>query len=490
MTTQIDRRIQHREQYSQLTSTDLLRNGIETERLEVIKIAQVQTEHALVDELHAQELGASMRLRRGQLTPITVRARLAERRGVVYDVIDGFHRTEGKRQNGDPDINATVVYGCSDEEMYDLRILAASSVRSVQFARIAQWITNSYSITPWAEKGISVTQAFNIAYQDSVSTNLTDQVSRDDIGELKGWIKNKCDRWGRPMGSVRIELQLVANSDPFLVKQVRSTSGGREAETTVTQLKLGTVVKAFPGEENYPIQRAILAFAIGNKIKVPEIAAIAEMLKGKIHPGVTEHELPGLIQGVYGELPKLDTTPKVSVRRTRRLLSRASEEAMAAAAPPKDSSVNLGEEEPDMDEMLAIEQALSKGHIPDNLPTIKNKRETFVLEEEGLVPEANESTLSTLRARIKELETKLDIALSGSTERQQVDLWWKDAHYLTPTEKFCLAKGFYGKEDLDRVAGVLRVPLVKVFEHMRNAFAKKHLSESLDGTSPINNSNS
>lgn len=476
MTAHADRRLQHREQYSHLTPTDLLRNGIETERLEVIRIGQIQTEHALVDELHAQELGASMRLKRGQLTPITVRARLAERRGVVYDVIDGFHRTEGKRQNGEPDINATVVYGCPDEEMYDLRILAASSVRSVQFARIAQWITSSYATTPWADKGISVTQAFSIAHTDSKNTTLSNEMSQDDVTELKNWVKTKCDRWGRPMGSVRIELQLVANSDPSLVRQVRNTSGGRESETTITQLKLGTVVKAFPGVENYPVQRAVLQFAINNKVKTPEIAAVAELLKEKVQPGIDESELPALIQQVYGEVPKLDSTPKVSARKTRRLLSRASEEAMRFSSPQNDASGLEGEDEPDIAEILAIEHALSKGEMPDDLPNIP-KPSLVNLEEEGI--EEDSPTLSTLRTRVKELETKLEIALHGSNEQPQLSLWWKDAPYLTPTERFCLAKGFYGKEDLDRVAGALKVPLVKVFEHMRNAFAKRNIAESL-----------
>lgn len=62
-----------------LSPLEIIRNGLEIERVEVIPLARVLTENALIDTAHADELGASMKQKRGQITPIAVRARLDER---------------------------------------------------------------------------------------------------------------------------------------------------------------------------------------------------------------------------------------------------------------------------------------------------------------------------------------------------------------------------------------------------------------------------
>src|SRR3989344_4881490 len=111
--------------------------------------------------------------------------------GIFYDVMDGFHRAEGRRMCDEKTVRATVVYACSDAEMVDLRILAASSVQSVQFPRLASWITQAWKQTEWAKKEIKVVQAFAMTMNDSDSSR-SKLLSNEDIPQVRDWVREKC----------------------------------------------------------------------------------------------------------------------------------------------------------------------------------------------------------------------------------------------------------------------------------------------------------
>lgn len=286
-----------------LSPRDIIQRGLEVERLETIQIAGILSEHAIIDVEHAADLGASMKQKRKQITPIAVRAREEEGR-VVYDILDGFHRTEGKRMTGETDINATVIYGCSDEEMYDLRILAASSVRSVQFARIAHWMTMSYEETPWAKTGLTVAQAFGIAVND-VSRSYNAKLDKNEIEQLKEWAKAKCARWRQALSSAYQILKTVAIADPDLVQKVRTATGGHSGKTEITQGKLSYVANAFPGEEFYPTQRVILEYGLEQRLEKDKVAIIVDALKGKVQPDTPDDQIKELVIAV-----NLDSAPE------------------------------------------------------------------------------------------------------------------------------------------------------------------------------------
>ncbi len=296
---------------SAFSPKDIIRAGVETERLEVIPLNRILTDSSLIDVVHADELGNSMREKRGQITPIAVRARINDKDGeITYDIIDGFHRTAGKKGNGDTAINATVIYGCSEEEMYDLRILAASSVRSVQFARIAEWITSSFAITQWAAKGLSVSQAFGMVVADRSRSNLV-EMNQEEMKGLKEWVNARCTRWGKTPSSIHQDLRVVANADPGLVKEVRIATGGSSRKTRISPVKLALVVNAFPGNLNHGVQREILHFAISNKLKMDDIRIIVENLRDKIKPGLAEEDIKKLINNV--QLDKRSSSKKPAI---------------------------------------------------------------------------------------------------------------------------------------------------------------------------------
>lgn len=277
-------------------------------RVEVIPLDKVITEQALIDDSHADELGESLITGRGQLAPIVVRARLDPTGEVLYDIIDGFHRAEGLKRKGGVEIKANVLYGCSDEELYDQRILAASSVRSVQFARIVEWITKSWETTQWSKKGLSVTQAFAKTVIDREKSRGVD-LSSEELFQLKEWVRGKCKRWGRRVGGTYQILNLVSNADPDLVRQVRLSGGGKDREGKITPDRLRIVVEAFPS--NFQAQRALLRLITERRYYAEEAVELVGKAKQLIPPEMSNEK------EIYETADRITIETKVSVKAGR-----------------------------------------------------------------------------------------------------------------------------------------------------------------------------
>lgn len=280
------------------TPLDLARKGERVQRVEVIPLIQVLTESAIVDVGHAQDLGASMASVRGQLVPILVRARESEG-GVVYDVIDGFHRTEGKKRQGDLTIQANVVYGCSDEEMYDLRILAANSVKSVQFARLAEWMHSSFAQTPWADR-ITVTQAFQMGIFKRKGSRY-EGIDTEDIAKIHDWVEGKARLWQRSISAIWTSLRLVDISAPDIVRDVRTASSGDERKRVTTQDKLKLVAGRFPGAENFEAQRAFIGYADQHRLGSEELHELLWRNASHIDVKTSKDEISAQITALEGQ---------------------------------------------------------------------------------------------------------------------------------------------------------------------------------------------
>lgn len=430
-----------------LSAAELLANNIEISRLETIATSRIIVEDSLIDLTHASDLAASMNGKRGQISPITARARFNDKGEIVYDIIDGFHRTEAKRLNGDPEINAKVVYGCSDEELYDLRILASGSVRAVQFARVAKWITSSYETTPWAKMGLNIYTAFSITQHNNVST-LSRNVTPDDVSELKAWVRAKCTKWGRPVGTVRNELLLIANSDPGLVKEVRNVTGGSEGETSLTQGKLGVVVKIFRKEPNFGIQRAILHFAIQNRVNVKEIEALTNTLVNKVSAGMSEEEARRIVEEVFPKLPRLAARSKTNITEDSPSLNEGLPDGI------EDEEFDFGNVSPN--------GKRAASHTP--LSAYFQMR-TAAYGQGDIYNEA------VLTARIQDLEA----AISASKVTSEEDTWWRSVPYLTPLERICIERGIYGAEDIDQLTRSINILPRQLESYITSALTKRHL---------------
>jgi len=235
---------------------------------------------------------------RGQISRITVRARLDN--GLIkYDIIDGFHRTLGAVKKGFSEIKAVVIYGCNDEELYDLRILAVNSVKSIQFSRLIQWIQLSFENSPFANLGINVSQAFAIASNDSEKSSVA-KLSPEKTRELKEWVKEKAEIWQRPIASIYQDLRIANISDPTLANEVRSVSGGSSGSRYTTREKLRRVSERFPGQENWVLQRAIIHFANEHQLQTKQIDAIISYFEKHSSLDISDEEqLKAIIKKEY-----------------------------------------------------------------------------------------------------------------------------------------------------------------------------------------------
>ncbi|MCX6817212.1 MAG: hypothetical protein NTZ93_05085 [Candidatus Beckwithbacteria bacterium] len=272
--------------YSLYSSVDLLKMGIVTERQERIPVDLIVQENALIDFQHAQNLAESMMGPRKQISPITVRARLANSLA-VYDIIDGFHRREGvsiieQLTNELQIMNTITLYGCGDEELFDLRVLAASSVKSIKFARMAEWMKRSFFSTQWEnarihelveQEKITLSQVFNLAQFDSSGTHLKLNLSQPEVIELKTWANKKSIQWDRPLSTLMFEMRTVELAAPDLVQRVRTGGGGKGGKGVLTKARLEAIVTHLHGD--WETQRTLADLAISRNILADDLDFLA-----------------------------------------------------------------------------------------------------------------------------------------------------------------------------------------------------------------------
>ncbi len=441
--------IREQSNYSSRSPQELIRAKIETERLETIPLAHVKTEHALVDESHAKDLGNSMKQKRGQISPIVVRARMEDNE-VVYDVIDGFHRTEGKKLNGDENINATVVYNCSDEEMFDLRILAASSVRSVQYPRIAQWISRSFDQTPWKEKGLNVAQAFGIAVNDSVKTRGI-ELNPEEIEDLKEWVQGKTQKWGKSIAGTYQILRVVSNADPDLVKQVRTSGGGKDRNGRITPARLQTVVEQFPGEKNFETQRAVLKVVVEKRLYAEETAQLVRDVQKHIQPGMSESE-------IYEVANNIVITHQVFPER----------DSQKDELGGWDASVDEFREKPHKKRTRASAKII-QAEVVEELRKHRDENKSLRKENESL-----KTKNAMLEDRLREQKAGTDTLGRLAT---RITEWIETATYLTKNERVCLERVFLMQENIDVVARSFNIAPMQVSKFIQSALYRKGVEE-------------
>ncbi len=273
--------------YSKYSSKDLLQMNVRTERLETVPISVITEEESLVDSLHATELAESMMGDRKQISPATIRARL-NGTFIVYDMIDGFHRQKGKKIieqiTGVPQfLDSTVLYGCDDEELYDLRVLAANSVKSVKFARMAEWMKKSFESTVWkngriseliSSEKITLSQVFTFTHFNKGKVRGLNVAEAD---ELKEWAFKKSKQWKKPLSSLIFDMRTVELAAPDLVQRVRTGGGGKDRKGVLTKARLDKIVEHLFGE--YEAQRNLANLSIDKNIVAEDLGILSKIYR-------------------------------------------------------------------------------------------------------------------------------------------------------------------------------------------------------------------
>ena len=257
-------------------------------RRETIPIRDIDMTEAITSPNHATVLAKDI-MKTGQNTPIVVRARLSEAdegqpQTIVYDVIDGFNRTAGLKDDDDHEkkIEAIVFYGMSDEEMYHQRLLAINSINSVRLARIALWVTKAYEFNSFAEQ-VNVADAFRYGSKAQRKTEIKG-VTAKEKRDLLEWVDSTSEHWGKSPEDMHTILKLVKHADPEIVKRVRLSDGRKREPDSITRGDLEMIVKYFPGEDNFTIQNAIARFLETNHLTKSELSILLKNLSNQQLP--------------------------------------------------------------------------------------------------------------------------------------------------------------------------------------------------------------
>lgn len=266
----------------QLTSQEILDLELRGKRWEIISLAQINMSVKIVDQSHVEDLGDSIFGKNnkgalGQISPIITAAfpNFDSNGSINYEITDGFHRTETFIQRGSPTIEAIVLYGISEEEMYDLRILAANSVKSTSFARIAEWMCRSFEQTKWfKEKGLTLLQAFSLCVQDTSGVRL--QLEPEETVELKAWVESKASVWGKKIPSIWNDLVIISKADPELVRLVRVGKGGGhgEGKGVINPARLRAIVNNLPVDSG--LQRTVAEAVIWGDLDAQKTDLLAQ----------------------------------------------------------------------------------------------------------------------------------------------------------------------------------------------------------------------
>ncbi len=238
-----------------------------------IDIDLINTEDVAVNRPHVKALADSITDERqrnhtesGQLTPILLGLVDGEEK---LSIIDGFHRTAALKEAGDSTVYATI-RPSTREDVIDLRILTARTHKAVQFARVVEWVTESWDRTEWS-KQISSVQAFML-YQTGSGRNLG---VRDSVPEIRSWVQHKCEQWQMPATSIRSILSTAVVADPTLVQEARQQNNGRALDY-ITPSHLTVIALGLPNK--FDIQRFVADKSKKHNLRVPQTRFLVSVL--------------------------------------------------------------------------------------------------------------------------------------------------------------------------------------------------------------------
>jgi hypothetical protein len=209
----------------------------------------VYSEDVPVDESHVKDLTSSMQAEKikngstGQLSAIL----LGQVQGFSqFPIIDGFHRNRSLQNQGVKEIFATIRPNCTWEEVTDHRILAAAtSHKSIRFARLIDWVDEAWKFSPWKDS-IKVSQAFALRFQKGM-TGKNMGIEKDQVKEIRDWVDKKCEQWHISASYIYQHLLIAQTVDPEMVKDARERSSGSSLDA-LTPLHLAAISKAIPNK--------------------------------------------------------------------------------------------------------------------------------------------------------------------------------------------------------------------------------------------------
>lgn len=434
-----------------LSAREIINLGIEGKRHEKIDTNSLVIDERLVDESHRKELVESMRGKRGQISPVTVRARLEGKNKIVYDIIDGFHRGSGFKEAGIEIIDAIVLYGCSDEEMYDLRVLAANSVRSVKFARIANWMQGSFKRSEWSKRGMSLSQILSLAVQDSSGVKL--KLSNKEAASAKEWAIEKAKKWGKTVGSIFFDVYIIENADPDLISRVRSTGGGSRGKGVLSPARLRSIVQIFP--KNYKEQNFLTELIISHNLNAQEISKIALSLKEDQGRNIIDRKL-------------LEKDPKSFLY--------FNEDNSQKSTELPDFEDDYFDEEEESDEIIVRPKKINKSSNIDNkeLKVVYKQNK----DESNIGYENKEVLNKKLTGLSEQVEIFQEILREKNGDNKSQENWYLLISGLTANERSFLKGVFRDNKDPDEILSQLNLTSNQVSQLFLSILKKRYITNT------------
>ncbi|KKR67578.1 MAG: hypothetical protein UU09_C0026G0013 [Microgenomates group bacterium GW2011_GWA2_40_6] len=289
--------------------------GTRIERTEKIPVGSLILEGKITDGETESRLEKQMGAD-GQKVPMWVRARSIGSE-IGYDVIDGYHRGSVLDKLKITLGLAEVSYGMSDEELYDQRVIAANSVRSVQFARVIRWMQRSFQESIWArDYKLNLSTVLGLAFQkDKVDqpgsrSGLTPQQAQEAIA----WVEGKADLWQGELGTIYQQIRAAEMSFDEIVEKVRvgSGGGGRKGSGIFNPVKFVAMVEELRGDLH--LQRKMLTIIKEHNLNAEETRLVARVLKLKrrVPSAIKALELDpiNIAKEIMGEQePEIDISP-------------------------------------------------------------------------------------------------------------------------------------------------------------------------------------
>jgi hypothetical protein len=203
---------------------------------------------------------------------------------VVYDIVDGFHRSSSLRKLEIKIAAARVTYGMSDEELYDQRV-AAATTQSVKFARVISDMQKSYQESVWAKKyKLKLSSVIGLATQKGkvVEPGKILGLTTDEAKLAIAWGENKAVVWREDISTIYLQIRAAEDSFEEIIEQVRSSSGGGHQRRG-----LFNAVRFFALADELPrdlhLQRKMLGIIKEHDLNSDKIHSVAWVLKHKRH---------------------------------------------------------------------------------------------------------------------------------------------------------------------------------------------------------------
>lgn len=264
-----------------------------------ISLAAVITDRAIVETNIIAAL-TSIHRPGDSSAPLLVRKRFSSQGETTYDVIKGLHTAVTLKNIGEKSIEAKVYSetDISNDQLVDLRLKAAAESRkSLHFARFATYIIEGFADTPFAQKGITVEQAFEWSRPQLISPYGTrGVVDETELTALRKWVEAKAQACNMNVTSLQRNIIIPASkTDPDLVRETRNPGQGNTKKIEISPDHIELISTLFPGSTNYSLQRFLAEAAAKNSFSARELKELLTQM---------EHVLSKetLIEGIRTEL--------------------------------------------------------------------------------------------------------------------------------------------------------------------------------------------